>query len=86
LVATLADGAAHSITELTDGSRVTRQAITKHLRVLQSAGVVRSKREGRESRFSLEPDSLQEATAYLSHVSAQWDRALARLRAFVERD
>lgn len=85
LVARLADGAPHSIAELTDGSHLTRQAVTKHLHVLEGAGLVRSIRIGRESRFEFEPAPLAQAQAYLAQVSAQWDDALGRLRAFVEK-
>ncbi len=80
----LTTGEPQSITRLTQGSRLTRQAVTKHLRVLEGAGVVRSVRVGRESRFTLEPKPIDEARAYLDLVSRQWDDALARLKAFVE--
>jgi DNA-binding transcriptional ArsR family regulator len=74
-----------SITRLTSGSRVTRQAISKHLRVLESAGLVRGKRHGRETLWELERRRLQEARRYLDLISGQWDEALGRLRKFVER-
>jgi DNA-binding transcriptional ArsR family regulator len=73
-----------SISRLTDGSALTRQAITKHLRVLESAGVVRCERSGRESLYSLDPAPIVQTRAYLERVSRQWDDALARLKAFVE--
>jgi DNA-binding transcriptional ArsR family regulator len=73
-----------SITRLTAGSRVTRQAISKHLRVLESAGVVRSRRHGRETLWQLEQRRLQEARQYLDLISAQWDGALGRLQQLVE--
>jgi DNA-binding transcriptional ArsR family regulator len=73
-----------SIARLTDGSSVTRQAITKHLRVLEDAGVVRSKRCGRESMWQLERRRLEEAQRHLDAISRQWDSALERLRQFVE--
>jgi DNA-binding transcriptional ArsR family regulator len=85
LVAKLCDGQSWSISQLTSGSRLTRQAITKHLRVLQQAGVVRSIRAGRQSLFTFEPRAVEEAREYLERVSAQWDEALGRLKAFVER-
>ena len=66
---------------LTVGTRLTRQAVTKHLRVLEGAGVVRASRVGRESRFALEPRPIDGAQTYLDHVSRQWDDALARLKA-----
>jgi DNA-binding transcriptional ArsR family regulator len=77
------DGPA-SITRLTAGSTVTRQAITKHLRVLEDAGVVRSRRCGRESVWQLERRSLEDARRHLDVISRQWDSALERLRKFVE--
>lgn len=84
LVTKLSDGQAHSISQLTAGSRLTRQAITKHLRVLESVGMVRSVREGRESLFEFDPHPLLSLKEYLELVSKQWEEALSRLRAFVE--
>jgi DNA-binding transcriptional ArsR family regulator len=84
LVATLASGEPRSIAELTAGSRLTRQAITKHLRVLQRAGMVRCERAGRESRFAFDPRPVEEMREYLASVSAAWDAALGRLKDFVE--
>ena len=84
LVSRLCDGGPKSITRLTAGSRVTRQAITKHLRVLEEAGLVRSKRRGREKIWQLEQRRLEEARRYLALISKQWDDALERLRVFVE--
>jgi DNA-binding transcriptional ArsR family regulator len=84
LVTRLAAGEAASITELTRHSRLTRQAITKHLRVLERAGMVRCVRAGRESRFELDPRPLSEIEEYVQRVSREWDAALARLKAFVE--
>jgi DNA-binding transcriptional ArsR family regulator len=84
LVARLCRGQPRSISQLTKGSRLTRQAITKHLRVLQRAKIVHSVRTGRESRFELNPEPIAEMKNYLDQVSAQWDHALARLKAFVE--
>ena len=84
LLARLCEGEPQSISQLTQGSRLTRQAITKHLRVLESAGVVRSTRKGREQQYEFRPDPIRQATAYLDRVSQEWDQALARLKAFVE--
>jgi DNA-binding transcriptional ArsR family regulator len=80
----LSRGTPQSIVRLTSGTRLTRQAVTKHLRVLEAAGVVRSVRAGRESLYALEPKPIDELRRYLETVSAQWDDALARLKAFVE--
>jgi DNA-binding transcriptional ArsR family regulator len=84
VLAKLTNGQAQSISRLTAGTSLTRQAMTKHLRVLEGAGVVRSTRVGRESRFAFEPKSIEEVRAYLDHVSRQWDDALARLKVLVE--
>jgi DNA-binding transcriptional ArsR family regulator len=84
LVWRLSGGGPLSITSLTTGSRVTRQAITKHLRVLEGAGLVRSRRRGRESIWQLERRRLREARRYLDLISSQWDDALGRLRKLVE--
>jgi DNA-binding transcriptional ArsR family regulator len=73
-----------SITHLTIRSRKTRQAITKHLHVLASAGLVRDARRGREHRWELDPVRLSQARRSLDQISRQWDEALARLKALVE--
>jgi DNA-binding transcriptional ArsR family regulator len=85
LVTKLCRGKPYSISQLTEGSRLTRQAITKHLRVLEGAGIVHSVRAGRESLFELDPEPIAEVREYLDLVSEQWDQALARLKAFVEK-
>jgi len=73
-----------SITRLTFGSKVTRQAISKHLRVMERSGLVRSSRDGRERRWRLDEQRLADARFYLDQISRQWDAALHRLRTFVE--
>ena len=85
VLAKLLGGEPQSITRLTAGTRLTRQAVTKHLRVLEEAGVVRSVRVGRESLFELEPRPIADVRDYLDEVARQWDDALARLKAHVER-
>ena len=85
LVAELSGGAPRSISQLTEGCTVTRQAVTKHLRVLEGAGLVRSVRQGRESLFELAPEPLHGARRALEGISQQWDQALARLKVLVER-
>jgi DNA-binding transcriptional ArsR family regulator len=84
LVAKLCEGQPRSISQLTEGSRLTRQAITKHLRVLESAGIVHSVHAGRESLFEFELEPIANVREYLGFVSEQWDQALSRLKAFVE--
>jgi DNA-binding transcriptional ArsR family regulator len=73
-----------SIAKLTASSDVTRQAISKHLRVMAAAGLVRGARHGRESVWQLEPRRLEDARRYLERISEGWDAALGRLRKLVE--
>ena len=73
-----------SVGRLTKGSGISRQAISKHLRILERAGVVRRSRRGRERFAELEPPRIQHARQFLAEVSADWDGALARLRRLVE--
>ena len=80
----LCNGQPQSISRLTAGTNLSRQAVTKHLRVLANAGVVRAVRSGRESLFELEPRPIEEVRNYLDQVSRHWDDALARLKAHVE--
>jgi len=80
----LSDGRERSIAQLTDGSKLTRQGITKHLAVLERAGVVRARSCGRERMFALDAAPIDDARRYLEQVSREWDEALARLKAFVE--
>lgn len=73
-----------SIARLTAGSSVTRQAITKHLRVMEQAGLVCSRRRGRESLWQVDPERLGDARRYLEVISRRWDETLERLRDLVE--
>jgi DNA-binding transcriptional ArsR family regulator len=75
-----------SITRLSEGTGMTRQAVTRHLHALGNAGLVRDAKEGREHVFSLDLKRVEVARQYLDQVSAQWDAAAARLKAFVEQD
>ena len=65
---------------------MSRQAVTKHLRVLETAGIVRNVRHGRESLFEFNPQPIDNAREYLELVSRHWDNALGRLKAFVEKE
>jgi DNA-binding transcriptional ArsR family regulator len=84
LVARLGTDGPLSITRLTVGSAVTRQAITKHLTVLAGAGLVHDVYRGRERIWALDKDRLAEAQVYLDQISQQWDEALDRLRKLIE--
>ncbi len=85
IVIRMCDMGPASIAGLTEGSGVTRQAVAKHLRILEGAGLVRTTRVGRETSWQLLPAGLDEARASLDRISAQWDTALDRLKAFVEK-
>lgn len=84
LVRRLAGGEPASIKALTRGTRVTRQAVTRHLGVLERAGIVASERRGRERVWRLLPSQLTSAQSTLAAISGQWDDALARLKRAVE--
>lgn len=85
LVARLCEQGSMSIARLTAGAGVSRQAITKHLRVLERAGLVRSTPRGRERLWQLRQKRLGEAQHYLDLISQEWDRSLSRLKALVEK-
>lgn len=85
LVTKLSDGQSRSIAALSADTKLTRQAVTKHLRVLEKAGLVKSARVGRESQYGFRAQPLDEVRAYLDSVSQQWDDALSQLKNFVER-
>src|SRR5262245_20697952 len=84
VVRKLSAGGASSATALSEGAKVTRQAIVKHLQVLHGAGLVTHEKRGREVLYALDAKRLEEARAFLDGVSAGWDRAIERLRRMVE--
>lgn len=86
IVARLCTTGPQSIVRLTDGTKVSRQAITKHLHALAEAGLVHSTRDGRERIWQLQTKRLADVRAYLDQISTQWDDAIERLRALVEHD
>jgi DNA-binding transcriptional ArsR family regulator len=75
-----------SVTQLSQGQTITRQAVTKHLRVLADAGVLVDRQRGRERLWQVQPQPLNEARYWLDRISEQWDEALERLRVHVEGD
>jgi DNA-binding transcriptional ArsR family regulator len=74
-----------SVSQLTERSQITRQGISKHLRVLQDAGIVGSVRVGRENLYEFKPKPIRDIKTYLDDVSSLWDDTLGRLKSFVER-
>ena len=85
LIAVLCVGGAVSIAQLTSGTEITRQAVTKHLHVLADAGLVRDIKVGRERLWEFEPMQLEEARRSLDVIAQQWDHALNKLKTAVER-
>lgn len=85
LLERLADGAPRPMVALAAGRSLSRQAIAKHLAVLDRAGLVDRRPAGRETLYALRPERLAEARAWLDRVAGQWEDALARLKAHVER-
>lgn len=86
LVSRLCLDGPQSITRLAAGTALTRQAVTKHLQVLQTAGLATSDRHGRERQWRIEARRLAEVRRLLAQISTHWDDALNRLAAFVERE
>jgi DNA-binding transcriptional ArsR family regulator len=84
LVQKLSSGGASSATALAGGANVTRQAIVKHLHVLEGAGLVTHEKRGREVLYAIDSRRIVEARAFLDGISAGWDRAIERLRRMVE--
>ncbi|HEY9400526.1 MAG TPA: metalloregulator ArsR/SmtB family transcription factor [Luteimonas sp.] len=84
LVAVLCAGSAFSIAQLTANTDISRQGVTKHLRVLADAGVVRDVKVGRERLWQLDPNQIEEARRTLEAIGNQWDVALGKLKAFAE--
>jgi DNA-binding transcriptional ArsR family regulator len=84
LVDRLGDGAPRSISTLASEVPISRQALTKHLRVLEAAGLASAAREGRETLYRIDPRGLLAANTWIGAVSAQWDTAIDRLKRHVE--
>ena len=86
LVERLSRQGPQSISALTEDVSVSRQAVTKHLKALEQAGLAASRREGRERIFELRPERLASVHRYLDQIARQWDDALERLQAYVEKE
>lgn len=83
LVSRLCTDGPQSIARLTEGTKITRQGVTKHLETLAGAGLVASTRTGKERIWRMRPEPLEDAKRYLDDISSQWDQAIERLRRFV---
>jgi DNA-binding transcriptional ArsR family regulator len=85
LIAVLCAGGAFSIAQLTANTDVTRQAVTKHLQMLADAGLVKDLKIGRERLWQFEPAAMEESRRSLETIGRQWEQALGRLKASLER-
>ena len=86
LVALLSAGGPASIADLSASVEVSRQAVTKHLQVLEGAGLVHGFRDGRQHIWELEPERLADAHEFLDRIGAEWDAALERLERFLDKN
>lgn len=86
LVTKLIDGKPHSISTLATDTHISRQAITKHLRVLENVGLVTNLKAGRESLYELDTKPLKSIQEYLDVIANEWDKSLGNLKAFVEQN
>jgi len=84
IITRLCDGGPCSTSQVTQVVAVSRQAATKHLLLLEAVGLVSSERHGRERIWRMQPKPLVDASDYLTALSQRWDRAIDRLRAYVE--
>jgi DNA-binding transcriptional ArsR family regulator len=84
LIARLCQASGQSITQLAEGTKLTRQAVTKHLQVLERVGLVRSVRKGRETLFEFDATPIETMSQYLDMVSTQWDKKLTDLQSFLD--
>ena len=75
-----------SITELSEPLSITRQAVTKHLDVLEGAGLLEYRRLGRNRVHSLKAQPLEDVADWLAPYAAAWDRRLSRLRTHLGED
>jgi DNA-binding transcriptional ArsR family regulator len=85
LVEAVAARGSATATELSAGLPVTRQAVSKQLSALADAGLLRATRTGRETRYEVTPEPLEDAVAWMVEVGAAWDDRLGRLRTSLER-
>lgn len=86
IIARLVTGGPQSITALTRRENVTRQAVTKHLHVLEGAGLLCRTRQGREQQWAVDLKPMDDARRCLTEIAAQWDNILGSLKHFIEKD
>ncbi len=80
----VAGGRSVTVSDLAAELPISRQAVTRHLRTLEEAALLKGERSGRERRYQLDTAAMTEATEWLALRTRSWDAALERLAAFVE--
>src|SRR5439155_22921068 len=84
LLVNLAENSPKTATQLAEDYPITRQAILKHLNILEDAGLVAVHQKGREKRYTLTPEPLDDLEKWLKDISAKWDERLLRLKTLLE--
>jgi len=82
----LLDGGEQAVGSLSSHFPMSRTAVSKHLRILADAGLVKERRVGRETRYRMDPDPLLELKRWLSYYDRYWENKMAALKLFVESD
>ncbi len=86
LLVNLAEHSPKTATQLAEDYPITRQGILKHLTILESAGLVAVHQLGREKRYTLTPEPLEELDQWIDNIGAKWDERLLRLKALLEHE
>lgn len=86
IINTLTEQGAHTATQLSSNMAITRQGVAKHINILIDAGLVSTKKQGREVYYDITPQPLQKATEWIADIEAQWDKRLIKLQEFIENE
>lgn len=86
LLVNLAEHSPKTATQLAEDYPITRQGILKHLSILEDAGLVAVHQAGREKRYTLTPEPLEELEEWIEDISAKWDERLLRLKTWLEHE
>jgi DNA-binding transcriptional ArsR family regulator len=86
LLVNLADHSPKTATQLAEDYPITRQGVLKHLTILESAGLVAVHQFGREKRYTLTPEPLEELDQWIANLGAKWDKRLLRLKTLLEQE
>jgi DNA-binding transcriptional ArsR family regulator len=86
LLENLAENSPRTATQLAEAYPITRQGILKHLHILEEAGLVAVYQEGREKRYTLTPEPLNDVDEWIKALGAKWDERLLRLKTMLEHE